>query len=142
MFIDGGPSMLQFVATTSKSSSSSLLLVLYIVAFGLIWYFFLRPRSQKRKAQMAEARRVTVGDQCQTIGGVIGTVIAQSDTTVTLRTTTGVELEFVSSAIGRKISSETSDETESAEVNPDEAGLPQAQITDDTTHEGEGGGAR
>jgi preprotein translocase subunit YajC len=128
--------MLLFLATTSKSSSSSLLLLLYIAAFGLIWYFFLRPRSQKRKAQMAEARRVTVGDQCQTIGGVLGTVIAQSDTTVTLRTTTGVELEFVSSAIGRKI------EPVIPEVNPDEAELPQAQISDEPTSEGEGGGAR
>ncbi len=131
--------MLLLLATTSKSNSSSLLLLLYIVAFGLIWYFFLRPRSQKRKAQMAEARKVTVGDQCQTIGGLIGTVVAQSDTTVTLRTTTGVELEFVSSAIGRKLNSEpTADESASS----DESGLPQAHITEEPTNEGEGGEAR
>jgi preprotein translocase YajC subunit len=65
------------VAASSKSSSSSLLTLLPLVAIGLLGYFFFI-RPQQRKAQAArqsQGSAFEVGDEVQTVGGVIGTVL-------------------------------------------------------------------
>ena len=65
------------VAASSKSSSSSLLTLLPLVAIGLLGYFFFI-RPQQRKAQAARQSQGSgfeVGDEVQTVGGVIGTVL-------------------------------------------------------------------
>jgi preprotein translocase YajC subunit len=66
------------LASTSKStSSSSFLFLLFIVAaFGLFYFLVLKP--QQRKAQAArggQSAGIEVGDEVQTVGGVIGTVL-------------------------------------------------------------------
>jgi preprotein translocase subunit YajC len=66
-----------FLATASKSSSSGLLTLVPLVAIGLLGYFFFI-RPQQRKAQAARATQGSgydVGDEVQTVGGVIGTVL-------------------------------------------------------------------
>jgi preprotein translocase subunit YajC len=68
---------LVLVAASSKSSSSSLLTLLPLVAIGLLGYFFFI-RPQQRKAQAArqsQGSAFEVGDEVQTVGGVIGTVL-------------------------------------------------------------------
>ncbi len=65
------------LAASSKSSSSSLLTLLPLVAIGLLGYFFFI-RPQQRKAQAARQSQGSgydVGDEVQTVGGVIGTVL-------------------------------------------------------------------
>jgi preprotein translocase subunit YajC len=65
------------LAATSKSSSSSLLTLLPLVAIGLLGYFFFI-RPQQRKAQAARQSQGSgyeVGDEVQTVGGVVGTVL-------------------------------------------------------------------
>jgi preprotein translocase YajC subunit len=72
------PAVAHFVlAASSKSSSSSLLTLLPLVAIGLLGYFFFI-KPQQRKAQAARANQGSgfeVGDEVQTVGGVIGTVL-------------------------------------------------------------------
>jgi preprotein translocase YajC subunit len=66
-----------FLAAASKSSSSGLLTLLPLVAIGLLGYFFFI-RPQQRKAQAARQSQGSgyeVGDEVQTVGGVIGTVL-------------------------------------------------------------------
>jgi preprotein translocase subunit YajC len=68
---------LVFVAATSKSSTNPLLTLLPLVAIGVLGYFFFI-RPQQRKAQAARAAQgsgIEVGDEVQTVGGVIGTVL-------------------------------------------------------------------
>jgi preprotein translocase YajC subunit len=65
------------LAAASKSSSSGLLTLLPLVAIGLLGYFFFI-RPQQRKAQAARQTQGSgyeVGDEVQTVGGVIGTVL-------------------------------------------------------------------
>ncbi len=65
------------LAATKSSSSSSLLTLLPLVAIGLLGYFFFI-RPQQRKAQAARQSQGSgfdVGDEVQTVGGVIGTVL-------------------------------------------------------------------
>jgi preprotein translocase YajC subunit len=64
-------------ASSSKSSSSPLLTLLPLLAIGVLGYFFFI-RPQQRKAQAARSAQSTgidVGDEVQTVGGVIGTVL-------------------------------------------------------------------
>ena len=61
----------------AKSSSSSLITLLPLVAIGLLGYFFFI-RPQQRKAQAARQGQTSafeVGDEVQTVGGVVGTVL-------------------------------------------------------------------
>jgi len=65
------------IVAATKSSSSSLITLLPLVAIGLLGYFFFI-RPQQRKAQAARQGQTSgyeVGDEVQTVGGVIGTVL-------------------------------------------------------------------
>ncbi|HEY1651120.1 MAG TPA: preprotein translocase subunit YajC [Acidimicrobiales bacterium] len=66
------------LAATSKSSSTNpLITLLPLLAIGVLGYFFFI-RPQQRKAQAARQTQGSgfeVGDEVQTVGGVIGTVL-------------------------------------------------------------------
>jgi preprotein translocase YajC subunit len=66
------------LAASSKSSSSSAWVTLLpLLAIGVLGYFFFI-RPQQRKAQAAREQKqsgIEVGDEVQTVGGVIGTVL-------------------------------------------------------------------
>jgi preprotein translocase subunit YajC len=83
-------------------SSDSYLIIIYIVIFGALYFFYLRPRSRRQKAQRVGARKVQVGERAQTIGGFVGTVVRNDSDLITLRTEAGVELDFIPSAIARR----------------------------------------
>ena len=86
----------------ASTGGSSSILIIYLVVFGALYFFYLRPRNRKQKAARAEARKVEVGQRAQTIGGFVGTVVRQDSDLITLRSAGGVELEFVPSAIARR----------------------------------------
>jgi preprotein translocase subunit YajC len=64
-------------AQAKSSSSSAFLTLLPLLAIGVLGYFFFI-KPQQRKAQAARAAQgsgIEVGDEVQTVGGVIGTVL-------------------------------------------------------------------
>lgn len=87
------------VAAKAASHSSPIILVIYIIVFGAFYFFYLRPRSKKQKAARTQNRQVEVGDRARTIGGFVGTIVKRTDDLVTLRSDSGVELDFIPSAI-------------------------------------------
>jgi preprotein translocase YajC subunit len=89
-------------AAKKKASFSPIYLLLYVAVFGSIYYFYIRPRSQKQKAARLNTRKVELGERAQTIGGFIGTVVKMDDGLITLRGASGVELDFIPTAIARK----------------------------------------
>src|SRR6185437_5178991 len=65
-----------FAATAAKKSSSPAPLIILVVVALAGYFLFLRP--QQRKAKAARANQGTgymVGDEVQTIGGVVGTIL-------------------------------------------------------------------
>lgn len=92
------------LATTKKTTSSisPILILVYVVVFGSLYFFYIRPRSQKQKAARLTNRKVELGERAQTIGGFIGTVVKMDDGLITLRGASGVELDFIPTAIARK----------------------------------------
>ena len=104
------------LVAASKSSSSGLLTLLPLLAIGVVGYFFFI-RPQQRKAQAARAAQGSafeVGDEVQTVGGVIGTVLEVHGDRYTLLTGAlgddgnldgpqPTRIVFVRQAIARKI---------------------------------------
>src|SRR5271168_4522091 len=64
-------------ATSTKKSSSSVvpLLILVVIAVGG-YFFFLKPQQAKARAARSNVGAgYQVGDEVQTIGGVVGTIL-------------------------------------------------------------------
>ncbi len=101
-------------ATKSKGTNPTILLV--ILGFAvLVYFFFLRPRSQRQKQAREELRKAVVGDEIATIGGLVGTIVAEDGDRVTVSTGTGTELVFLRQAIGRRLEPPTGDAPDEAD---------------------------
>jgi preprotein translocase subunit YajC len=103
---------LLLAATTkpaSKSSSPVFFILLLVLAF-VVYYFFLRPRSQRARQARDQVKKAAVGDEIATIGGLVGTIVAEDDDRVTVSTGNGTELVFLRQAIGRKLGPPTTGE--------------------------------
>jgi preprotein translocase subunit YajC len=75
------------------------LLVPMIVVMGV--FMWMQSRSQKKKAQQHQQMidKLKSGDRVVTSAGIIGSVVAVKDKSVTIRTAGDTKLEFTKSAI-------------------------------------------
>lgn len=115
--------LLGALLAAKSSSSGTWLLLAIVVLYFLIWYFYLRPRWARNRQNRLRGPQVEVGDTIQTVGGLIATVVSLEDRKVTLRTDSGVTLDFVRAAIAGK-------------YQPPPVGEPEPE-PDDTTTEGD-----
>lgn len=106
----------------ASSSGSSSILIIYVIIFAAAYLLYFRPRAKKQKAARLESRQVEVGERAQTVGGFVGTVVAKNDQLLTLRSSSGVELEFVPSAIARRFDTVVPESTDDAPRTDDETG--------------------
>ena len=110
------PALLHLVVAATSSKSNPLLTLLPLVAIGVLGYFFfIRPQQRKAQAaRQAQGSEIVVGDEVQTVGGVIGTVLEIHGDRYTLLTGALGEdgnldgpqptrIVFVRQAIARKI---------------------------------------
>jgi preprotein translocase subunit YajC len=96
--------------STKKSSSSSALPLLIIVVIAALGYFlFLRPQQQKNRAARQQSQSFEVGDEVQTIGGIVGRVVEMENDRVTIVTGgddgngSPTRLVLLRAAIARKV---------------------------------------
>ncbi len=69
--------------------------VLFLVGFGLIFYFFMwRPQAKRAKDHKALISSLAKGDEVLTAGGIIGKVAKVSDDYVVLEVCEGTQLSF------------------------------------------------
>jgi preprotein translocase subunit YajC len=132
-----------FVLGAKTSSSNPLITLLPLLAIGVLGYFFFI-RPQQRKAQAAKQQQssgIDVGDEVQTVGGVIGTVLEVHGDRYTLLTGAlgddgnldgpqPTRIVFVRQAIAKKI-----DRVEDVKVD-DEADEPVQDIKRQTSQNG------
>jgi len=103
-------------ASSSKSTANPLLTFLPLIAIGLLaYFFFIRPQQRKSQAaRQAQGAGFEVGDEVQTVGGIIGTVLEVHGDRYTLLTGAlddegnldgpqPTRIVFVRQAIARKI---------------------------------------
>lgn len=117
--------------TTPKSSGSDAFLLLLLVMFAVVYFAFLRPQSKKARAARQQGLAIEVGDEVQTIGGIIGRVLEIDGERVTIVSggeageggplgATPTRLVLVRQAIGRKIDPPAADADEPWGAHEDE----------------------
>jgi preprotein translocase subunit YajC len=89
--------------TATTSGTSGWWVFIAIIALYLVFYvLFFRPRMKRARESRMVNRGFEVGDQIQTVGGLVATVTDKGDHVVTLRTEGGTELVFLRQAIAQK----------------------------------------
>lgn len=126
--------LVNVLAATSKKSSNPLPLIILVVIAVAGYFFFLKPQQAKARAAKANmGQGYEVGDEVQTIGGVVGTILEIHGDRYTLLTGSigsdgnlngaqPTRIVFVRQAIARK-------------VEPVVAVEPDADIKDDYHHD-------
>jgi len=154
------PAVLSLLATTStpkKPQSSDVFLFLLIGIAIVGYFFFLRPRQRAAQAARQGNRDIEVGDEVQTIGGVIGTVLEIHGDRYTLLTGSTeadgnlegpqpTRIVFIRQAIARKVepivdAGVEDDDVDDAGVDDEvEDGAQDSSVVDDDegTEPGEG----
>jgi len=90
------------LATQATQKGNPLVTFVMVGVFFAFYWFYMRPRNKKRREQMMQTRKFEVGDEIQTIGGLIATVVSIVDDQIAVRTDSGVELTFIKRAIAGK----------------------------------------
>ena len=96
-------------------------IIILVVGLGALLFMNWRTRK-KQQEQLSFRDRLEIGQEVQTIGGLIGTITAVEDDRVTLETAPGTEVVFVKMALAKLIDppvEEPLDETEPAADDAD-----------------------
>ena len=95
-------------------------LLLPIIVFAGMYFLILRPQQKRMKESEAMVRAADIGDEVATVGGVIGTIVAEEDENiVSLEVDTDVELRVQRRSIGEIITK--SEAVEEADSGSDDA---------------------
>ena len=95
-------------------------LLLPIIVFAGMYFLILRPQQKRMKERDAMVRAADIGDEVATVGGVIGTIVAEEDENiVSLEVDTDVELRVQRRSIGEIITK--SEAVEEADSGSDDA---------------------
>jgi preprotein translocase subunit YajC len=74
---------------------SGLFNIIFLLGFGLIFYFFMwRPQAKRAKDHKNLVNNLAKGDEVLTAGGIVGKVVKQNDDYVVLEVSEGSELTF------------------------------------------------
>jgi preprotein translocase subunit YajC len=92
-------------STTTKSkgsSSSSYIFIVVIGLFAIVYFFVLRPRTQRARQQQQTKKDFALGDEVVSIGGIVGSVVGFDGDDVEVEVDEGVVLTFLRRAINLK----------------------------------------
>ena len=77
---------------------SMLQFVPFILMFVVLYFVMIRPQSKKAKAHAEMLKTVRSGDRITTTSGIVGTVVAVKDKTISIRSA-DTKLEVLKSAV-------------------------------------------
>jgi preprotein translocase subunit YajC len=104
------------LAQSSKGSGASSILI--FIPLILVFYFLMiRPQRAKMRAHQELMGNLEVGDEIETIGGVIGTIRGMTNDEFLLEVSPGTTLRVSRGAVRRKVYQE--EEVEEEQESPD-----------------------
>ncbi len=96
---------MQMVFAATSGGFPAYLIVLYVLFFGALWYFMIRPQSVQQRKHQKLVSSLKRGDRVITSGGIHGVVVEVKDDTVTVqiaaRTDVTVQRHAVQTVIGK-----------------------------------------
>lgn len=79
----------------AAAPDAGIMNMLFLVGFGLIFYFFLwRPQAKRAKEHKQLIADLSKGDEVITAGGILGKVVNLNEDYVVLEVNEGTELTF------------------------------------------------
>ena len=75
--------------------------------FIVIYFFFIRPQSQRQKAQVNFVDSMQKGDQIVTTSGILGKITKVDDDIVTLEVSPKTYIQVTKTAISKELTEET-----------------------------------
>mgnify|MGYP001158581643 FL=1 len=98
-------------------------LLLPIIVFVGMYFLILRPQQKRMKEREAMVRAAGIGDEIATVGGVIGTIVAEEDeNVVSVEVDNDVELRVLRRSIGEIITkADEADEADEADAGSDDS---------------------
>lgn len=100
------PLLLAATSTTVKgktSSGSSLFTIVFLLLIvGVGYFLIIRPRQARMKQQRAQASTLDIGSDVMSVGGIMGRIVAITDTTFDVEVADGVLMTFVKRAINAR----------------------------------------
>ena len=85
----------------SGSTAVMTQLLFFAAIFAIFYFLLIRPQQKQKRDRETMLSSVKKGDRVVTSGGLHGTVVGLSETTVTLKVADSVRLDFDRSAVGR-----------------------------------------
>ena len=82
----------------TQPQGSMLQFVPFILMFVVLYFVMIRPQSKKAKAHAEMLKTVRSGDRITTTSGIVGTVVAVKDKTISIRSA-DTKLEVLKSAV-------------------------------------------
>jgi preprotein translocase subunit YajC len=82
----------------------SIMLLFYGAIFAVIYFFFIRPQSQKVKEGKKFIDEIQKGDKVVTVNGIHGVIDGIEDTTFVLRIDSHVRIRIEKSGISSELS--------------------------------------
>jgi preprotein translocase subunit YajC len=99
--------MLTILAQTTEETNGAspwITLLFYAVVIGGLFYFLLiRPQRTRMKRHQQLVSSLEVGDEVQTIGGIIGTIEYMDEETAVLQIEGGGRMRVVRRALADKV---------------------------------------
>ncbi len=100
------PLLLAATSTTVKgktSSGSSLFTIVFLLLIvGVGYFLIIRPRQARMKQQRAQISTLDIGSEVMSVGGIMGRIVAITDTTFDVEVADGVVMTFVKRAINAR----------------------------------------
>ena len=80
-------SVLMTAAQTGASTAGSMYTLIFMVLMLVVLYFIMiRPQRKKEKADEEMRKNVQVGDEIETVGGIVGIIVKVEERTVVIET--------------------------------------------------------
>jgi len=101
-----------------------------------MYVLLVRPQQRKVREQRELVRQVGVGAEVQTIGGILGRVVAADDQYVHIEISPGVVVTFVRAAVGRILDAPPDDTSYELHDDPE---MPEHEHEHEQEHQEEPG---
>jgi preprotein translocase subunit YajC len=121
------------------ASGGSPIIFIILIAFGVIYVLFVRPRNKARLQQQQAANELRIGDEVLTVGGIYGTVSEIDEDQVVVQIAPETEVRVARRAIAGVTRNEEEDDEGAAEE--EDAAEPEepAETVEPEHDEGSGG---